>query len=140
MSSNKRKAAQSTDANKKPKTGNSSITSFFGPPKTTVASKASGTPSTNGTTSAPEAPALKFNKEKWVAGLTEEQRELLQLEIKTLDDSWLAHLKEEVTSKEFLELKRFLAREMAGPKKIFPPQEDVYSWYVLFPFAVRLCA
>lgn len=136
MSTNKRKATQSTDANKKAKTGNASITSFFGPPKTVAAPKASGTPVTNGTTPAPEPPAAKFNKEKWVASLTEEQRELLQLEINTLDDSWLAHLREEVTSKEFLELKRFLSRELAGTKKIFPPQEEVYSWYVMVPFAM----
>lgn len=126
MSSNlKRKAPSSTDASKKAKTtnGNASITSFFGAPKVVSSS-------THGSSPVAEAPAVKFDKQKWVSTLTEDQKKLLQLEIDTLDESWLAHLKDEVTSREFLELKRFLAREMAGPKKIFPPKEDVYSWYV----------
>lgn len=110
--------------------GNASITSFFGAPKVVSSS-------THGSSPAPEAPAPRFDKDKWVASLSDEHKKLLQLEIDTLDDSWLAHLKDEVVSKEFLELKRFLAREMAGPKKVFPPKEDVYSWYVclwtLFP-------
>ncbi|KAI0126424.1 uracil-DNA glycosylase [Xylariales sp. AK1849] len=132
----KRKAAApAADANKKPKT-NASITSFFGAPKPgTVSGSTNGTSSSaNGTAAAPEPAAPNFDKAKWVAGLTEEHKKLLQLEIDTLDDSWLAHLKDEVTSKEFLELKRFLAREMAGPKKIFPPKEDVYSWSRHTPF------
>ncbi|KAK6070405.1 uracil-DNA glycosylase [Seiridium cupressi] len=130
----KRKAPSGADANKKAKTtgGNASITSFFGAPKVVSSSTSRSGPVS-------EAPAAKFDKEKWVSGLTEEQKKLLQLEIDTLDDSWLAHLKEEVTSKEFLELKRFLAREMAGPKKIFPPKEDVYSWSRHTPFHTVKC-
>ncbi|KAI1870911.1 hypothetical protein JX265_005951 [Neoarthrinium moseri] len=127
MSSNlKRKAQASADASKKPKT-NASITSFFGAPKVVSSS-------THGSSPVPEAPAPKFDKQKWVAGLTDEQRKLLQLEINTLDDSWLAHLKDEVTSKEFLELKRFVGREMAGSTKVFPPPQDIYSWSRHTPF------
>lgn len=124
----KRKAADLTDmAAKKPKV-NASITSFFSAPKSNAdpskpASNAS--PPTN-----PE-PTVKFDKTKWIEGLNEEQKELLKLEIETLHDSWLAHLKDEVTTKEFLELKRFLKREMETGKKIFPPMEEVYSWYGL---------
>ena len=92
---------------KKPK-ANSSITAFFNGPK--------------------EAP---FDKAAWVAKLTPEQKELLQLEINTLHDSWLAQLKDDVLSKEFLDLKRFLKREKDAKKTIFPPLEDVYSWYVV---------
>ena len=77
------------------------------------------------------APAPKFDKEKWVEKLTPEQKELLVLEIQSLDESWLAQLKDEVVSKDFLELKRFLKKEHEGGKKIFPPASDVYSWYVL---------
>lgn len=115
----KRKAGAATDANdaKKPKS-NGNIASFFGAPKAAA----------NGAGSAPEAPTPKFDKEKWVASLTPEQKELLQLEINTLDVSWLAHLKEEVTSREFLDLKRFLKAETQAKKKWFPPAEDVYSW------------
>lgn len=104
--------------NKKPKGG--SITSFFGPPKPKPLS-------THGTTES--TPRLSsFNKEKWVASLTPEQKELLQLEIDTLDESWLAHLKDEVVTPEFLNLKRFLKKEKESKVKIFPPEEDVYSW------------
>lgn len=127
MSTLKRKndaLASSGDA-KKPKV-NASITSFFSAPKT-VSSSTSGKPAAS---AAPE-PTIKFDKEKWVAGLTPEQKKFLRLEIDTLDPSWLALLKDEITTKEFLELKKFLERETMAGKKIFPPREDVYSWYVL---------
>jgi uracil-DNA glycosylase len=123
MSSLKRKATalEATAEAKKPKaTIDGSITSFFGAPKS----------SSLGRGSASSAMAVKFDKKKWAEGLTAEQRGLLKLEIETLDESWLAHLKEEVVSKEFLELKRFLKREKEAGKKIFPPEADVYSWWV----------
>lgn len=72
--------------------------------------------------------AAKFNKDAWVEKLTDEQKELLKLEIDTLHESWLSVLKDEVVTKEFLDLKRFLKRELDSGKKIFPPMEDVYSW------------
>ncbi|KAJ5172246.1 Uracil-DNA glycosylase [Penicillium capsulatum] len=102
---------------KKPKGG--SIMSFFGAPKPKAPDA-----------QAAEAPARpsSFNKEKWVASLTPEQKELLQLEIDTLDESWLAHLKDEVVTTEFLNLKRFLKKEKDSKTKVFPPEEDVYSW------------
>ncbi|KAK2777440.1 uracil DNA glycosylase [Onygenales sp. PD_12] len=106
---------------KKPKT-NGSITSFFGAPKPKPSQPNLGT-------NQPSAPqASSFNKARWVAGLTEEQQDLLKLEIDTLDESWLAQLKEELLSREFLQLKRFLKKEIASGAKIFPPLEDVYSW------------
>ena len=64
-----------------------------------------------------------------MAKLTDEQKKLLKLEIDTLHESWLGPLKDEITKPEFLELKRFLAREAESGKKIFPPSADVYSWY-----------
>lgn len=103
---------------KKPKGG--SITSFFGAPKP----KPLDAPGT----AAPARPS-SFNKEKWVASLTPEQKELLQLEIDTLDESWLAHLKDEIVTTEFLNLKRFLKKEKDSKTKVFPPEEDVYSWF-----------
>lgn len=118
MSTLKRKAgpgAAGTDA-KKPKP-NGNIASFFGAPAVPKS-----------TASAPAAPVVKFDKQKWVDGLTDEQKELLKLEIDTLDDSWLAHLKDDVTTKEFLDLKRFLNKESGMGKKWFPPPADVYSW------------
>lgn len=120
MSAAKRKSSALTNGPdaKKPK-ANGNIASFFGAPKPKPVD-----------TSAP-APAVKFDKQKWVNGLTPEQKELLKLEIETLDSSWLALLKDEVTSREFLELKKFLDKETSAGKKWFPPAEDVYSWLVL---------
>jgi uracil-DNA glycosylase len=116
MSSLKRKAATTgNEAEAKKTRANGSISSFFG-----AAPKPAG--------AAAPSPATKFDKAKWVEGLTAEQKELLQLEIDTLHDSWLALLKDDVTTKEFLELKKFLNRETAAGKKWFPPKEDVYSW------------
>ena len=126
MTSVKRKAdvltASATDL-KKPKK-DSSLTSFFGAPKTI--SSTSTISSASGPVPEPAAP--KFNKDEWVASLKPEQRELLRLEIDTLDLSWLAHLKSELVTPSFLELKRFIKREIDSGKKIFPPLEDVYSW------------
>ncbi|KAG6254075.1 hypothetical protein E4U23_006855 [Claviceps purpurea] len=126
MAAPKRKADESVPnaaEAKKPKV-NGSIASFFGAvPK----------PASAGNT-APGSPAVKFDKKKWEGGLTAEQKKLLQLEIDTLDESWLAHLKDEITSKEFLDLKRFLDKETSAGKKWFPPKEDVYSWSRHTPF------
>ncbi|KAL1982551.1 hypothetical protein VTN96DRAFT_1208 [Rasamsonia emersonii] len=100
--------------NKKPK-ANGSITSFFGVPKPKADAAAS-------------TPSSKFNKEKWVASLTEEQKDLLKLEIETLHESWLAHLKDEIVTPEFLSLKRFLKKEKESGVTIFPPESEIYSW------------
>lgn len=121
MSTLKRKADVSAGENeaKKPK-ANGNIASFFG--------AATPKPATKTSASAPGAPAVKFDKEKWVATLTPEQKELLQLEIDTMDESWLAQLKDDITTTEFLNLKKFLKQETANKRKWFPPAEDVYSW------------
>ncbi|KAL3469453.1 uracil-DNA glycosylase-like protein [Aspergillus californicus] len=101
---------------------NGSITSFFGVPKNKT------TRTTTTSTPVPTSVSPSFNKQKWVATLTPEQKELLQLEIDTMDESWLAHLKEEIVKPEFLALKRFLQKEKQSGAKIFPPEEDIYSW------------
>lgn len=116
----KRKAVDAVAAGAKKPKGDGSITSFFGAPKTIS--------STSSTSAAAPTPVAKFDKTKWLEKLTEEQKELLTLEIETLHESWLAHLKEEVLTKEFLDLKRFLKKEKETGKTIFPPSEDVYSW------------
>lgn len=115
----KRKAADLAAADAKKPKANGSITSFFGQPK----------PVAGGSTATKPTVSVSFNKEEWVAKLTDEQKQLLKLEIDTLHESWLAYLKDEIVTKEFLELKRFLKRETDGGKKVFPPMEDVYSWY-----------
>ncbi|KAI6783076.1 Uracil-DNA glycosylase-like protein [Emericellopsis cladophorae] len=127
MSNLKRKAGGAAEGNdsKKPK-ANGSITSFFGAPKVAA-------PSTNAANvRGPSSPS--FDKQKWVDSLKPEQRELLKLEIDTLHESWLAQLKDDIVTKEFLDLKRFLAAETKAKKKWFPPAEDVYSWSRHTPF------
>ena len=125
----KRKAEDAALAGAKKPKANGSITSFFGAPKA-----ASTSTKENGTTTKVTEPAnSKFDKEKWVAKLTAEQKELLKLEIDTLHESWLVQLKEEVVTKEFLDLKRFLKKEVDSGNKIFPPMEDVYSWSIFPP-------
>lgn len=133
----RKSAAMSSLKRKEPPTSasqpkrNGDLTSFFGRPKISPSgggkagslTKAIGAASTTA-----DAPPLKFDKDKWAASLTEEQRKLLKLEIDTLDPSWLGQLKDEVTSPSFLELKRFLQKEIDSGQKIYPPLEDVYSW------------
>ncbi|KAK4960478.1 uracil DNA glycosylase [Elasticomyces elasticus] len=122
----KRKAVDlAADASKKPK-ANGAITSFFGQPKTTPSTSSTTNPASSPT--APETKPSPFDKSAWLAKLNDEQRDLLKLEIETLHDSWLAALKDEVTSPEFLTLKRFLKKELETGKKVFPPQEDIYGW------------
>ena len=123
----KRKAGDiAADVAKKPKQ-NASITSFFGAPKPNPNASASK-PASDPT--APATQPIKFDKDAWVAKLSDEHKELLKLEIDTLHESWLGALKDEVTSESFLNLKRFLKKEGESGTKIFPPLEDVYSWYL----------
>jgi len=119
----KRKAADLAAAEAKKPKANGSITSFFGAPKSNPS-----TSSTNPSHPPVEPAPVPFDKEEWIKGLSDEQRSLLKLEIETLHESWLSVLKDQVTSKSFLSLKRFLKEEGEKGTKIFPPLEDVYSW------------
>ncbi|KAK4549167.1 hypothetical protein LTR36_007625 [Oleoguttula mirabilis] len=124
----KRKATDlAADAAKKPK-ANAAITSFFGKPKPNPSTSSTNPSHPTASATAAETQPVKFDKDAWVAKLTPEQKELLKLEIETLHESWLAALKDEVVSKDFLDLKRFLKKELEAGKKVFPPSEDVYSW------------
>lgn len=116
MATLKRKASDLPNGDSKKPKSNGSIASFFG-----------AAPKPGPTVTATPV-AAKFDKQKWIEGLTAEQKQLLTLEIETLHDSWLALLKDDITTKEFLDLKRFLDRETKAGKKWFPPREDVYSW------------
>jgi len=118
----KRKATDPHTADAKKPKANGSITSFFGQPK--IIPK----PESSNTTSSDAPVTKKFDKEAWIAALTEEQKELLKLEIDTLHESWLPYLADEIKSKEFLQLKKFLKAEGERGQKVFPPLEDVYSW------------
>lgn len=78
-----------------------------------------------------------FNKEQWVASLTPEERELLQLEVTTIHITWLVFLHKELTKPYFLKLKRFL-KSQSG-KTVFPPPEHIYSWSHLTPLPNMKC-
>lgn len=130
MSTLKRKGGSLAGADTK-KAKNASIMSFFGAPKAGAGAGNAGGPSA---AAAPEPAAPKFDKRKWAEKLTDEQKGLLKLEIDTLDESWFALLKEDLVSKEFLDLKRFLSREAAANKTVFPPSQDIYSWSRYTPF------
>ncbi|GEQ68815.1 hypothetical protein JCM33374_g2484 [Metschnikowia sp. JCM 33374] len=67
-----------------------------------------------------------FDKQKWLASLSEEETALLDLEINTLHITWLAFLHKEVTKPYFLRLKQFLHGQKG--KTVFPPTHDIYSW------------
>ncbi|KAF3936732.1 hypothetical protein ABW19_dt0201534 [Dactylella cylindrospora] len=112
MSSIKRKATEVSSATEK-KVKSSTITGFFTP-----AASVSKTP---------------FDKKKWADTLKPETRELLKLEIDTLDASWLAVLKDAIVEPSFLNLKRFLQGEFKVGK-VYPPADEVYSWSRLTPF------
>jgi uracil-DNA glycosylase len=106
-------AAPATSAKK-----SRSITSFFVP-------KPASDGTADGSSSSLPTALPKFNKEAWVSSLSKEQKSLLTLEIETMDDSWLAVLKDELVSDKFLSLKKFLSEEKGA---IYPPRKDIYSW------------
>lgn len=60
-------------------------------------------------------------------------RNLLALEIETIEKSWFRHLQGEFRQPYFVKLKQFIAKEQQG-HTVFPPAADVYSWSRLTPF------
>jgi uracil-DNA glycosylase len=77
-------------------------------------------------------------KQQFIKKLTADQLSLLQLEINTLEDSWFEAIHTELTKPYFLSLKRFLNQQRQS-HKIFPPEEDVYSWSRLTPLHSVKC-
>ncbi|KAI0909218.1 uracil-DNA glycosylase [Ustulina deusta] len=137
MSSVKRKAdAAAAEASKKAKMDRS-ITSFFGPPKTAAGGRGGVAAPANAPASG--NPASRFDKAKWVATLTAEQKKHLALEINTMDPSWLALLKDEIVKPEFIALKKFIETEVRSRQDVFPPSDDVYSWSRYTPFHTVKC-
>jgi uracil-DNA glycosylase len=116
MSSTIKRKASNPPPFSTPSKKNRAITSFFAPS------------SSSGTGSSTAAAAAKFNKDKWLATLTAEQKDLLKLEITTLHDSWLAVLHKDLVTESFLSLKRFVAKERAAGNEVYPKSENIYSW------------
>lgn len=118
-----------------------SITSFFqptgkisGPAEKKQATEKLSTSKPLTTNSPTPKLTFKFDKAKWIQSLTPHQRAMLELEIETIDDSWLPVLHTELTKPYFIKLKEFLAQEKKSNAQIFPPENDIYSWTRLTPF------
>ncbi|RGB42076.1 uracil-DNA glycosylase-like protein, partial [Rhizophagus diaphanus] len=60
--------------------------------------------------------------------IKDENKELLSLEIKTMNSEWLKGLSDVIQKPYFIELKKYLQREKDNNKKIFPPEPEIYSW------------
>lgn len=79
-----------------------------------------------------------FDKDAWVALLTEEQRQLLDLEINHLHITWLTFLHQEITKPYFLQLKKFVISQQKS-KTVFPPPHQIYSWSHYTPLPNLKC-
>ncbi|KAG2180816.1 hypothetical protein INT43_008395 [Umbelopsis isabellina] len=130
MDSAKRKISQVESKNasltkentKKPATGSagnnarqSSLLSMWGGKATVESGKAIA--------SLAVATPVTISKPDFEKDLTEEEKELLKLEMDTLHPEWLRILKPELTKPSFKKLKKFLLAEKKDGKKIFPPGE-----------------
>ncbi|CAE6418395.1 hypothetical protein ACGC1H_005080 [Rhizoctonia solani] len=76
---------------------------------------------------------IPFSMDKFVNGLNEEHKKLLQLECETLNKVWFKVLQDELTKPYFIKLKQFLWEEGVRDAetlctKIYPPAKDIYSW------------
>ncbi|KAM0749935.1 uracil-DNA glycosylase [Meredithblackwellia eburnea MCA 4105] len=85
------------------------------------------TSSTNAFSGAPLSTTTK-------SGHQASEKDLLQLEVDSIDPSWFNLLQQEMRKSYFLDLKSFLwsegLRGVADSKKakVFPPAQDIYSW------------
>ncbi|CCK68795.1 uracil-DNA glycosylase KNAG_0B03530 [Huiozyma naganishii CBS 8797] len=78
-------------------------------------------------------PVINKIKEEFSRSLDAKTRDLLNLELLTLEDSWFEQLKEEFTKPYFLQLKDFVKREQST-QTVFPTPGDIYSWSRMTPF------
>ncbi|KAI7859197.1 uracil-DNA glycosylase-like protein [Circinella umbellata] len=65
--------------------------------------------------------------------LDEVMKTTLELELDTMHYEWAKVLKPELTKPYFIELKKFLKKEAADKKTIYPPAPKIYSWTDLTP-------
>lgn len=73
-------------------------------------------------------------KQDFIKKLSDEEKELLELEINTMEDLWFEKLHKEFTKPYFLKLKKFLKTQYDNKVLVFPPKEDIYSWSRYTPF------
>ncbi|KAF9582207.1 hypothetical protein BGW38_000505 [Lunasporangiospora selenospora] len=83
---------------------------------------------TTTTAAADDSTTIVRAKPDILKALSDDKKELLQLEQDTMDATWLRALQTELTKPYFFELKKFLKQEELDKKTIFPPQADIYSW------------
>ncbi|KAJ1677613.1 uracil DNA glycosylase, partial [Spiromyces aspiralis] len=63
-----------------------------------------------------------------VSKLDPRQYERCKLEYDTMEPSWVRALQGEFKKPYFIQLKEFLASEVAQGRTIYPPERDIYSW------------
>ncbi|KAL1747122.1 uracil-DNA glycosylase-like protein [Schizophyllum fasciatum] len=85
--------------------------------------------------SLPPLNSIPFSVSAFVDSLTDEQKQLLRLEIECMNKVWLKVLKDEIKKPYFIALKRFLwAEGVHGPDdtptplKVYPAPCDIYAW------------
>ncbi|KAJ8463190.1 hypothetical protein ONZ51_g10410 [Trametes cubensis] len=93
-----------------------------------------------GLSSNPSLNSIPFSLSEFQSTMSDEEKELLALECKTMGMSWLKVLKDEIRQPYFLQLKRFLREQgVKGPDdsapnlKVYPPPKDIYAWSNLTP-------
>lgn len=72
-------------------------------------------------------------KEKFALALSSVLKDLLSIELTTMEDTWFEHLSQEFKKPYFIKLKQFVNKEQAA-HPVFPPPNDIYSWTRLTPF------
>lgn len=70
---------------------------------------------------------------KLMVSLSPFLRNLLALEIESMESTWLKELQGEFKKPYFVKLKQFVIKEQQG-HTVFPPARDIYSWSRLTPF------
>lgn len=111
--------------------------------ETTSHSLAHSTARTGETIAGPSKSASTFDVEAYTASLSTKpspgsglsERELLALEVATIDPSWLELLQDEIRKPYFIKLKEALWKEgvrgvhgKGNKTNVFPPAHDIYSW------------
>ncbi|KAF9358522.1 hypothetical protein BGX26_001529 [Mortierella sp. AD094] len=122
-------AATKDGSAKRPNSGaptkQSSLLAWAKPKASTDAPANKSADATSNSTSV--TPVIK-TKPDILKSISDEKKELLQLEQDTVDATWLRALQSEFTKPYFIELKKFLKQEDENKQKIFPPKAEIYSW------------
>ncbi|THV02844.1 uracil-DNA glycosylase [Dendrothele bispora CBS 962.96] len=100
----------------------------------TMLSASSSAVSSKGPIGLQKLNSIPFSLKAFQESLTEEQRNLLQLECQTMGKSWLKVLKDEIKKPYFISLKRFLWEEGvrnvddSARSRVYPSPNNIYTW------------